>query len=215
MREGVLWTSVLGVSLGGVMQAQQTTNQQTTTQQNQQQSPTPSSSQSSAPDANAKKASTPANTAQDNPFPEEQSKKAEAEANKPDSAKTASPADKGFSSSRSNFAGVASPLDSSSRISDGAGGFIHDPKLAEQDVKVGNFYMDRQDFQGAYNRYKEATEIAPENADAVLGLAKSAQALKKTQEAVDNYRIYLDAFPDAKKTKDVRKALAELGAAPK
>ncbi|GGG90472.1 tetratricopeptide repeat protein [Silvibacterium dinghuense] len=207
IRDGVLWSALLGVALGSSAFAQQ---------QNQDQQSTSSSSQSAntpaqTPDAAAKKPS----TAADNPFPEAISKKAAAEANAPESAKAPVKTDDGSSSSRSAFAGVASPLDNTNRISDGAGGFIHNPKMAEEDVKVGGFYFTRGDYQGAYARYKEATEVDPGNADAVLGLAKSAQGLKHTQEAVDNYRIYLDAFPDGKKARDARKALAELGAAPK
>lgn len=104
---------------------------------------------------------------------------------------------------------------SDSRISDGAGGFIHDPELAKQDDKVGKFYLQSGDYKGAYDRFKEATEVAPEDADAVFGLAESARGLHRMQEAATNYKLYLDAVPDGKRSKDARKALAELGPSPK
>ena len=79
-----------------------------------------------------------------------------------------------------------------------------------EDVKIGGFYLDQHDYKGAYARYKEATLVNPENADAVFGLAEAARGLNRKDEAADNYRIYLDAFPDGKKAKEARKALAAL-----
>jgi hypothetical protein len=46
-------------------------------------------------------------------------------------------------------------------------------------------------------------------------LAEAARGLKLSAEAADNYRIYLDAFPDGPKAKAARKALAEPGPGPK
>jgi tetratricopeptide (TPR) repeat protein len=100
------------------------------------------------------------------------------------------------------------------RISNGAGGYILNPKLASEDVRVGGFYLAQGDFKGAYARYKEATLVNPENADAVFGLAQAARGLNHNDEAAQNFRIYLDAFPDGKKAKEARKALALLGKAP-
>jgi len=162
-------------------------------------------------------------TADDNPFPEDVSKKAAAAAgnsapdapksDRPPSStdpKSAAPAPD-YSSSRTGLAN----LDADSRegrISDGAGGYIHDPKLAAQDVRVGGFYLTNGDYKGAYERFKEATRVNPENADAVFGLAEAARGLKLNSEAADNYRVYLGAFPDGPKAKAARKALAQLGA---
>jgi tetratricopeptide (TPR) repeat protein len=145
-----------------------------------------------------------------NPFPEATSRKAEDAAN---GAGSDNSAPRGYSSSHVDL----KRLDAAdgSRISNGAGGFIHDPELAKQDDKVGKFYLANGDFKGAYDRYKEATEVAPEDANAVYGLAESARGLHRSQEAVNNYLIYLDAVPDGKKSKDARKALAALGHPPK
>ncbi|HUA96712.1 MAG TPA: tetratricopeptide repeat protein, partial [Terracidiphilus sp.] len=171
-------------------------------------------------------------TAQDNPFPEAISRKAAAEAGdstadapapstapvpnsgKPPAAKDSKSPAPDYSSSRTGLQNIDSD-DPEARISDGAGGYIHDPKLAAQDIKVGQFYFVNQDYKGAYSRFKEATKVDPANADAVFGLAEAARALKLTSEAADNYRIYLDAFPDGSKAKSARKALAQLGEAPK
>lgn len=142
-----------------------------------------------------------------NPFPEAASRKAA------DAANGAAPADgnaAGTSSSSIDLKSLDTPASGANRISDGAGGFIHSPELAAQDDKVGKFYLQNKDFRAAYGRYKEATEVAPEDPDALFGLAESARGLNRKQEAVSNYKVYLDAFPDGKKSKEARKALAEL-----
>jgi tetratricopeptide (TPR) repeat protein len=200
-------------------------------QQSQQQSSqsAPPSSQST-PSAPAQTPSTPQpkkpSTADDNPFPEDISRKAAqgddaapadgkapASSEKPNGS-SAAPADTD-SSSRSKFQGLGDLSGDGSRISNGAGGYILNPKLATQDVKVGGFYLDQRDYKGAYSRYMEATLVDPGNADAVFGLAEAARGMNHKDEAVQNYRIYLDAFPDGKRAKEARKALAALGAAPR
>ncbi len=169
----------------------------------------------------------PHSTAEDNPFPEDISKKAAADAGNPSPDAPAAKSDKpptsangsksapapDYSSSRTGLKNLDSN-DPEARISDGAGGYIYDPKLAKQDIKIGGFYYTNQDYKGAYSRFKEATKVDPTNPDAVFGLAEAARALKLTSEAADNYRVYLDAFPDGSKAKAARKALAQLGEAP-
>ncbi|WP_446743055.1 tetratricopeptide repeat protein [Silvibacterium acidisoli] len=153
-------------------------------------------------------------TAQDNPFPEDISKKAaqgDSDAPAADAPEGGKPGSPDYSSSRSGLDRLKDDKDDS-RISDGAGGYIHDPKMASQDVKVGSFYLQKGDYQGAYNRFLEATKVDPDNADAVFELAEAAKGLNHKQEAIDNYQIYLSAIPDGNKAKTARKALAELAA---
>ena len=148
-----------------------------------------------------------------NPFPEAISRKA-ADAANTDVSPT-KPVTPDYSSSHVDLKSLDESADRESRISNGAGGFIHDPELAAQDDKIGGFYLQSGDFKGAYNRYKEATRVAPEDGNAVFGLAESARGLHRTQEAATNYTLYLDAFPEGKKSKEARKALASLDSAHK
>jgi tetratricopeptide (TPR) repeat protein len=143
-----------------------------------------------------------------NPFPEEKSQKAADAANSSNSSS-------GSSSSRVDLKRLDAPAGSASRISNGEGGYIHDPQLAAKDQKIGNFYLSTHAYKGAYDRFLEATRVAPEDGNAVFGLAEAARGLHKDKEAIANYSIYLEAFPDGKKAKDAEKALAELGASPK
>lgn len=138
-----------------------------------------------------------------NPFPEEESSKAADAANGPTK-------DSGSSSSHFDLNRLNVPAGSEARISNGEGGYIHSPQLAAKDVKVGNFYLSTHDYKGAYDRFLEATRVAPEDGNAVFGLAESARGLNKTEEAITNYNVYLQAFPKGKKAKDAERALAEL-----
>jgi tetratricopeptide (TPR) repeat protein len=157
-------------------------------------------------------------TEEDNPFPEDISQKAAAEARARDAeaAKPAPAAESGESSSRDKqMEGLDLEGDRDNRISDGAGGVIHDPKLAVDDVHVGQFYLNREDYKGAYARFKEATQADPENADAVFYLAEAARRMNHRDEAVQNYQLYLAALPDGPKSKEAHKALRDLKASVK
>jgi tetratricopeptide (TPR) repeat protein len=165
------------------------------------------------PKTNTKQQDAKPAPAEANPFPEDISRKAQDAANSADP--DANSAEPDYSSSHVDLKKFDAPEGSESRISNGAGGFIHDPQLAARDDKIAKFYLQNGDFKGAYDRYKEASEVAPEDGEAVFGLAESARGLHRTQEAATNYQIYLDAFPDGKKSKEARKALAGLTAQPK
>lgn len=207
-------------------QSQQSSDQS----QNSSQPPSQAQDQNKSADKSQSGQQAPAkhSTADDNPFPEDISKKAAAGAGNPAPDAPAAKSDKpptsadgsksapapDYSSSRTGLKNLDSN-DPEARISDGAGGYIFDPKLAAQDVKVGGFYLTNSDYKGAYARYKEATKVDPTNVNAVFGLAEAARGLKLTSEAVENYRVYLDADPDGPKAKAARKALAQLGEAAK
>ncbi len=210
-------------------QSQQSSDQNQSQPQSSSQSQRSTQNQNKSADKSQSGQQAPAkhhSTADDNPFPEDVSKKAAADSgnstpdvpaaksDKPPTSANGSKPAPDYSSSRTGLKNLDS-TDPDARISDGAGGYIYDPKLAKQDIKIGGFYYTNQDYKGAYSRFKEATKVDPTNPDAVFGLAEAARALKLTSEAADNYRVYLDAFPDGSKAKAARKALAQLGEAPK
>lgn len=144
-----------------------------------------------------------------NPFPEAESQKAADAANAREAKKA------GESSSRVDLNRFDAPVGSAARISNGEGGYVHDPELGAKDVKVGDFYLQTKSYKGAYDRFLEATRVAPENGEAVFGLAEAARGLNLTKEAAANYTIYLEAFPNGKKARDAEKALKELASAKK
>lgn len=153
--------------------------------------------------AQHKKKSSPAEA---NPFPEAESEKAQNKASGVDNGTNS----KDYSSSRVDLRRFSPDATRAERLSNGHGGFIHDPQLAARDEKVGKFYLQTGDYKGAYNRFKEASEVAPEDAYAVFGMAKAAEGMGWDKEAITNYTIYLEAIPEGKYSKDARKALKKL-----
>jgi tetratricopeptide (TPR) repeat protein len=81
---------------------------------------------------------------------------------------------------------------------------------AQDDVRVGRYYLGSGDFQGAYGRYSEAMRLDPTNLDAIYGLAAAAAGLHHTDEALTNYKLYLQIAPDGNDAKSARKALRAL-----
>ncbi len=173
----------------------------------------PAGAQNSTPPPAATKPAAPA--ANDNAFPEAQSQAAQKDAEAADKAASNGPAatpddTAPESSSRSRMKGLDLLGDRDPRTSNGVGGTIHDPKLAKEDVRVGQLYMGEENFPGAYSRFKEATQVSPENSDAVFYLAQAARKTTHLDEAAANYKLYLDAAPRGKHAKEAMKALTQL-----
>ena len=82
------------------------------------------------------------------------------------------------------------------------------------DLKVGLFYTKDGNTQGAYLRFKDAADRAPDDPDVRFYLAESASKLNKRDEAVLNYRACLQMDPGGDHDKASRKALSRLGIAP-
>lgn len=183
----------------------------------------PSADQSAAPDAPQAAAPKKPSTGEDNPFPEDISRKAAAEV-KGDTAAPDAPApadsapDAKQSQGSSSLDGVDKlGLDDEERqklklASPDGSPDVYDPKRATEDVRVGKFYLKTGDYKGAYDRFKDATLYDHEDADAVFWLAEAARKIDHRPEAVQNYRLYLAAVPDGPNSKAARKALGELSA---
>ncbi len=153
--------------------------------------------------------------ADDNAFPEAQSEAAQKDANAADKSASDGPADNspaegGESSSRTRLKDIDVLGDHDAHGSNGAGGMVENPELAQQDVRVGQLYMADSNYVGAYARFKEATQVGPGNAEAVFYLAEAARKTAHLDEAATNYKLYLEADPKGKHGKDAKKALAEL-----
>ncbi len=183
--------------------------------------PSQSSQQTPAPDAKAKAPAKPAPAADENAFPEAQSEAAQKQASEDESAdrKAAStgsavapgtPDAAAGSSSRDKLRGLDLLGDNESRIANGAGGTVVDPKLSAQDLKVGQQYMAMGDYQGAYSRFKEACTVNPGNIEAVFYLAEAARKTAHLDESAENYKLYLQVEPDGPKAKAARKAIIQL-----
>ena len=181
---------------------------------------------SASPDAPQAPVTKPS-TAQDNPFPEDVSAQAAAaakaeahDAATPDAPAPGSPAEKQAQGSSSldntDKLGLDDPARKQLKLESPDGSTdVYDPKRATEDVKVGRFYLQTGYLKGAYDRFKDATVFDHENVEAVFYLAEAARRLNLSQEAEQNYQLYLAAVPDGPSAKAARKALGELGSSSK
>ena len=151
----------------------------------------------------------------DNAFPEDASRKAAA-ARAADDKATKAAGD--GSSDVPTSPGVSSSSDYDNRIGGGRNAVptnvpmphVNGKDPVKEDLNVGGYYLESGNYAGAYLRFKDATTLAPENMDAIFGLAESARHLKRRDEALANYQLFLQVVPSGSKVKDARKAVASL-----
>jgi tetratricopeptide (TPR) repeat protein len=164
--------------------------------------------------------------AQANPFPEDVSKGAAAAAAKDSGNGNDASGSGGSSSSSSNPAGDATggdtdpnadlPRDNGRRKlkkpseNDIQSGSLAGQGKAQDDIRVGRFYLGDRNYTGAYGRFSEANRLDPTNLDAIYGLAAAAAGLHRTDEALTNYKLYLQIAPDGDDAKSARKAIRAL-----
>jgi tetratricopeptide (TPR) repeat protein len=196
-------------------------------QQNQQQDQTNNAPE--APDAGQqpqqsgqRSGQKPGEAAKDNPFPEDVSRGAADAASKANDAgsSSSSSADNGSWSSSSNPDAADPdadiPPDTGRRKlkkpsdADIQSGSLAGEGKAKDDIRIGKFYLGTGNYRGAYGRFSEAARLDPANVDAIYGLAASADGLHHAQEALTNYKLYLEIAPDGDKAKSARKAIQDL-----
>jgi tetratricopeptide (TPR) repeat protein len=183
-----------------------------------------------APDASDQKPQAtqkPGNAAaQANPFPEDVSKGAAAAAAKDSGNGDDASGSGSSSSSSSNPAGDAAGGDTDPNAdlprengrrrlkkpseNDIQSGSLAGEGKAQDDVRVGRYYLGDGDYKGAYGRFSEANRLDPTNLAAIYGLAAAAAGLHHTDEALTNYKLYLQIAPDGDDAKSARKAIRAL-----
>lgn len=82
--------------------------------------------------------------------------------------------------------------------------------LAVHDVQVGEFYLKRDDTDGAIARFKDALLHKPNYAEPCLLLGRAYERKHDPSTAIHYYQQYLKILPDASESKRVRKRIAEL-----
>jgi tetratricopeptide (TPR) repeat protein len=173
----------------------------------------PSAPQPSEPQPHRAAGQTTPSNAEPNPFPEKQSEKAAGQnQSEPAGSKPTDTAGQDYSSSETGMKDFMPPAQPNGQPGDEGDGTTANPRLARTDTQVGLFYLQTHNYQGAYERFAEASRIDPGNAEAVFGLAESARHLDRRDEAIRNYQVYLSALPDGPRAKEARKALKEMGA---
>ncbi|MEI9980096.1 MAG: hypothetical protein WDN23_14065 [Edaphobacter sp.] len=85
-----------------------------------------------------------------------------------------------------------------------------DDERVDEDISVAKFYLNAENYQGAYLRAKDAVKVQPDYSLAHFTLAEVAQKMKKNDEAAAEYQLYLKLDPDGEKAKAAKKALADI-----
>jgi tetratricopeptide (TPR) repeat protein len=85
-----------------------------------------------------------------------------------------------------------------------------DPHRAMKDVEVGDFYLNRRNYNAAISRYREALLYKPDDAIATWSLAEALDKAGQTGEAISNYEAYLKILPYGPKATEAHQALERL-----
>lgn len=167
-----------------------------------------------APPAAPSNASAPAkgkqsSPAADNPFPETQSQAAASQdarqgAQQPAQAPSTSAG--GYSSSSQ----ALPPSDVGQGPSPQANGKVpedsytmdkHPDTRIKNDLNVADFYFKNGNYRGAYLRYQDTLKYDPVNETALFGAAMTMCKQNLTQDALHNFRDYLQIYPKGKYTR--------------
>ena len=84
------------------------------------------------------------------------------------------------------------------------------PKLAERDVAIGNFYMKKKNYAAAIQRFLEAIEYNKDSAQAHDGLVRAYEKNGEIRNAINACKVFLEKNPDSPKASEFRKKLAKL-----
>lgn len=119
------------------------------------------------------------------------------------------------SSSKQTQIDISPPKDDAAKhpdsdVSDVTEMHTWNPHKAEKDVEVGEFYMKRQNYRAAEDRFREALVYKPGDAIATYRLAEVLNAQGKSAEACKEYEAYLKIPSSGKFNSEAKKAIAKL-----
>jgi tetratricopeptide (TPR) repeat protein len=84
------------------------------------------------------------------------------------------------------------------------------PKLAEQYVTIGNFYMKNKNYAAAIQRFLEAIEYKKDSHQAYVGLIRAYEKNGEIRNAINACKGFLEKNPDSPKASEFRTKLAKL-----
>lgn len=85
------------------------------------------------------------------------------------------------------------------------------PIQAENEIRIGRYYMKKGSFRAAAGRFDEATKWNPASSEAYLMLGEAREKLKDGKAAKAAYAKYVELAPDGKMAGDVKKRMSKLG----
>ena len=84
------------------------------------------------------------------------------------------------------------------------------PKLAEQNVTIGNFYLKNKNYAAAIQRFLEAIEYKKDSHQAYEGLIRAYEKSGEIRNAINACKGFLEKNPDSPKASEFRNKLAKL-----
>jgi tetratricopeptide (TPR) repeat protein len=81
-----------------------------------------------------------------------------------------------------------------------------------EDLDVSHYYITTGNFTAAYARAEDAVKLYPDDELAHWALAVAADKMKKKDQAIAEYRMYLKLAPDGKYARQAERGLDDLGA---
>ena len=84
------------------------------------------------------------------------------------------------------------------------------PKLAEQNVNIGNFYLKSKNYAAAIQRFLEAIEYKKDSHQAYEGLILAYEKSGEIRNAINACKGFLEKNPDSPKASEFRSKLVKL-----
>ena len=85
-----------------------------------------------------------------------------------------------------------------------------DPIGARKDMEIGNYYLKTGNLDAALDRFQEATTLMPGQAEPFRLLGKTYEKMHRPTKAVESYRKYLNAFPNAPDHEEILKQIDKI-----
>lgn len=86
----------------------------------------------------------------------------------------------------------------------------YDPHKAEKDIEVGDFYYKRQNYKAAIGRYQESLQLRPGSPSVTFKLADACEKDKKLEQAAIYYSEYVRQYPKGPQLAQAKAALDRL-----
>jgi tetratricopeptide (TPR) repeat protein len=84
------------------------------------------------------------------------------------------------------------------------------PLLAEQNLKIGDFYLKKKNYAGAIERYRDALEYQPNLVAAYDALGRVYEKKGDTEKALLVYRDFLNKYPESPKAVEFKSRISRL-----